>query len=67
MLAPGSGFYSNPDLGKKEVRIAYVLNLDDLKKAMECLRRGLAAYPGRVNRIKGKNFRILFLKEMISF
>lgn len=49
MLAPGAGFYSNPDQGKKEVRIAYVLNLDDLKNAMECLRRGLTAYPGRVN------------------
>jgi len=49
MLAPGAGFYSNPDLGKKEVRLAYVLNIDDLKIAMECLRRGLAEYPGRVN------------------
>lgn len=47
MLAPGSGFYSNPLLGRKEVRIAYVLNLDDLKQAVECLERGLAAYPGR--------------------
>jgi aspartate aminotransferase len=49
MLAPGAGFYSNPELGKKEVRVAYVLNIDDLKNAMECLRRGLAAYPGREN------------------
>jgi len=49
MLAPGAGFYSNPDLGKKEVRLAYVLNIDDLKIAMECLRRGLAEYPGRIN------------------
>jgi aspartate aminotransferase len=48
MLAPGSGFYFNTDLGKQEVRIAYVLNIDDLEKAMECLRRGLKAYPGRV-------------------
>ena len=47
MLAPGSGFYFNTDLGRQEVRIAYVLNLDDLKKAMECLRYGLEAYPGR--------------------
>jgi len=49
MLAPGAGFYSNPDLGKKEVRLAYVLNIDDLKIAMECLRRGLSEYPGRIN------------------
>jgi aspartate aminotransferase len=47
MLAPGSGFYYNTDLGRQEVRIAYVLNLTDLKKAMECLRYGLEAYPGR--------------------
>lgn len=47
MLAPGSGFYFNTDLGRQEVRIAYVLNLDDLKKAMVCLRYGLEAYPGR--------------------
>jgi len=49
MLAPGSGFYFNTDLGRQEVRIAYVLNLDDLKKAMECLRYGLEAYPGRTD------------------
>jgi aspartate aminotransferase len=48
MLAPGSGFYFNTDLGRQEVRIAYVLNLDDTRKAMECLRHGLEAYPGRV-------------------
>ncbi len=47
MLAPGSGFYFNTDFGRQEVRIAYVLNLDDLRKAMECLRYGLEAYPGR--------------------
>jgi aspartate aminotransferase len=49
MLAPGSGFYFNTDQGRQEVRIAYVLNLDDLKKAMECLRYGLEAYPGRTD------------------
>ena len=47
MLAPGSGFYKTPGLGKQEVRIAYVLNTDDLKNAMECLKRGLEAYPGK--------------------
>lgn len=48
MLAPGSGFYSTPGLGKQEVRIAYVLNVSDLKNALECLKYGLEAYPGRV-------------------
>jgi aspartate aminotransferase len=48
MLAPGSGFYTTPGFGKQEVRIAYVLNLEDLKSAVECLRRGLEEYPGRI-------------------
>ncbi|KXK46236.1 MAG: aspartate aminotransferase [Bacteroidetes bacterium OLB10] len=47
MLAPATGFYSKPELGRKEVRIAYVLNLEDLKHAMECLREALLIYPGR--------------------
>ena len=47
MLAPASGFYSNPELGRKQVRIAYVLNRQDLEKAMTCLEEGLKAYPGR--------------------
>jgi aspartate aminotransferase len=48
MLAPGSGFYTTDGSGIQEVRIAYVLNLEDLKNAMECLRRGLEQYPGRI-------------------
>jgi aspartate aminotransferase len=48
MLAPGSGFYTTPGSGKQEVRIAYVLNLEDMKNAMECLKLGLEAYPGRL-------------------
>ncbi|WNJ16634.1 pyridoxal phosphate-dependent aminotransferase [Pontibacter sp. G13] len=48
MMAPGSGFYATPGLGTDQVRIAYVLNEEDLRKAMECLAAGLAAYPGRV-------------------
>ena len=47
MLAPASGFYTNPELGRQQVRIAYVLKIDDLKKAMECLAEGLKVYPGR--------------------
>ncbi|PCH68911.1 MAG: aspartate aminotransferase [Bacteroidetes bacterium] len=47
MLAPLSGFYATEGLGKDEVRIAYVLNVDDLKNAMECLEIALTEYPGR--------------------
>lgn len=47
MLAPASGFYSTPGLGRNEVRIAYVLNTGDLKNAMETLAEALKAYPGK--------------------
>jgi aspartate aminotransferase len=47
MLAPGSGFYGSPGLGTQEVRLAYVLNCDDLNCAMDCLERALEQYPGR--------------------
>lgn len=47
MMAPGAGFYATPGLGKDEVRIAYVLNCDDLEKAMQCLAAGLKAYANR--------------------
>lgn len=47
MVAPASGFYSKPELGKKQVRVAYVLNVNDLKGAMEALAEGLKQYPGR--------------------
>lgn len=47
MMAPASGFYSTPGLGKQEVRIAYVLKKEDLEKAMETLAMALKAYPGR--------------------
>ena len=44
MVAPANGFYSTPGLGKNEVRIAYVLNVRDIKKAMRILAEGLKAY-----------------------
>jgi aspartate aminotransferase len=47
MLAPATGFYSTPGAGTDEVRIAYVLNLTDLKNAMTCLDEALKVYPGR--------------------
>ena len=48
MLAPASGFYTSPDKGRNEVRIAYVLNKDDLRRALFILGKALEAYPGRV-------------------
>jgi aspartate aminotransferase len=49
MVAPGSGFYTTPGLGRNEVRIAYVLKIEDLKNAMETLSEALKVYPGRMN------------------
>ncbi|HRN72470.1 MAG TPA: pyridoxal phosphate-dependent aminotransferase [Ginsengibacter sp.] len=46
MVAPGTGFYSTPGLGKNEVRFAYVLNTESIHKAMDCLERALENYPG---------------------
>lgn len=47
MMAPATGFYQTPGLGKKEVRIAYVLNEESIHKAMDCLEAALKVYPGR--------------------
>ncbi|MGI9191751.1 MAG: pyridoxal phosphate-dependent aminotransferase [Chitinophagaceae bacterium] len=47
MMAPASGFYATPGLGKDEVRFAYVLNLEAIGAAMDCLEQGLAAYKKR--------------------
>ena len=47
MMAPASGFYTTPGLGKNEVRIAYVLKKEDLVKALVVLQKALEAYPGR--------------------
>ncbi len=46
MMAPGGGFYASPDSVKDQVRIAYVLNREDLQAAMKCLQAGLKAYSG---------------------
>jgi aspartate aminotransferase len=48
MLAPATGFYGTPGLGKQEVRLAYVLNTNDINAAMDCLEKALEEYPGRV-------------------
>ncbi|TCV18805.1 aspartate aminotransferase [Sphingobacterium alimentarium] len=47
MMAPATGFYSTPGAGTNEVRLAYVLNQDDLNKALTCLQKALEIYPGR--------------------
>ena len=49
MLAPATGFYSTPEWGKQEVRFAYVLNVNSINKAMDCLEEALKQYPGRKN------------------
>lgn len=47
MVAPAAGFYSTPNTGINQVRIAYVLNKNALKKAVQCLEHALKIYPGR--------------------
>ncbi|OUV70224.1 MAG: aspartate aminotransferase [Flavobacteriales bacterium TMED123] len=47
MVAPAAGFYSTPNTGTNQVRIAYVLNKKSLQKAIDCLESALKTYPGR--------------------
>jgi aspartate aminotransferase len=49
MMAPATGFYATPGLGKNQVRLAYVLNEESLHNALICLEHALKAYPGRTN------------------
>ncbi|MFO0321728.1 MAG: pyridoxal phosphate-dependent aminotransferase [Bacteroidota bacterium] len=49
MMAPATGFYSTPGAGFNEVRLAYVLKIDDLKNALICLKEALNVYPGKTN------------------
>ncbi len=48
MMAPATGFYSTPAPGMQQVRLAYVLNKESLKAAIECLDAALKVYPGRL-------------------
>ncbi len=48
MLAPATGFYSTAGLGKQEVRLAYVINVNAINAAMDCLEKALEEYPGKV-------------------
>ena len=47
MMAPATGFYVNPEDGKRQARITYCLCIDDLKRALKCLEEALKVYPGR--------------------
>jgi aspartate aminotransferase len=49
MMAPATGFYSKPEPGRKQVRLAYVLNKESLQASVEVLREALKVYPGRTN------------------
>ena len=51
MMAPAAGFYTTPGAGKDQVRLAYVLNKEDLTRALFVLRKALEAYPGRTQNI----------------
>jgi aspartate aminotransferase len=48
MMAPATGFYSTKGAGLNEVRMAYVLNINDIEKAMVCLDEALRVYPGKL-------------------
>ena len=49
MMAPATGFYSTPGAGTNEVRLAYVLNQQELKNALTCLEKALEVYPGKID------------------
>ena len=50
MVAPAAGFYGTPGKGTNQVRMAYVLKVEDLKNSLKCLEEALKVYPGRTNK-----------------
>jgi aspartate aminotransferase len=50
MMAPAAGFYSTKGVGTKQVRIAYVLNQESLKRAVNIISEGLKVYPGKLDK-----------------
>ena len=48
MVAPAQGFYSTPEIGRQQIRIAYVLNQVELRNAITIIKEGLKTYPGRL-------------------
>ncbi|MEO9003338.1 MAG: aminotransferase class I/II-fold pyridoxal phosphate-dependent enzyme, partial [Ginsengibacter sp.] len=65
MLAPGTGFYGTEGLGKNEVRIAYVLNVQAINNAMDCLEKALEIYPGR--QLVSKDITVTPLPSLAQF
>ena len=55
MFAPAAGFYANASLGRNQIRIAFILNCEAIKEAIECLEVGLLAFNKRLNQMVGKN------------
>lgn len=49
MMAPAAGFYSSPEIGSRQVRLAYVLEKESLKRAVEILRKALEVYPATLH------------------
>ncbi len=49
MMAPAAGFYTTPEAGRDQVRLAYVLKKEDLNRALFVLKKALEAYPGKTN------------------
>jgi aspartate aminotransferase len=54
MMAPAEGFYATRGLGKKEVRLAYVLEKSKLELAVEVLREALKVYPGKLEEVESR-------------
>lgn len=52
MLAPANGFYATPGKGMDEVRIAFVLNVEAMRRSIEIIREALKVYPGRVEKVR---------------
>ena len=50
MVAPAAGFYGTKGKGTNQVRMAYVLKVEDLKNSLKCLEEALKVYPGRTNK-----------------
>ena len=48
MVTPAASFYKTPGVGVNHIRVAYVLEVPELEKALDVLEQGLAAYPGKV-------------------
>ena len=47
MMAPAAGFYRNPELGRNQARMAYVLKIEDLARCLQILKAALEAYKAR--------------------